>query len=164
MDALRTQLLSIIDKIRANPLLTSLLPQAEALLEKVPTEVRVNRIPEFCLYIRDFEGQPGDLNYRNNNPGNLKYGPFAIANGSIGKDKKGFARFATMEAGTRALHKLVENAARGVSSIYKPTDTIVQFFQKYAPTNDGNAPEIYAKNVARRMKVDSSYQIKNLLG
>jgi hypothetical protein len=52
----------------------------------------------------------------NNNPGNLKYGPFAISHGAIGQDDKGFAYFPTPEIGSAALDALLENNYSGMSA------------------------------------------------
>ena len=48
----------------------------------------------------------GVRNWRNNNPGNLEYGPFAKSKGAIGTGGR-FAVFATLEDGLRAKKDLV---------------------------------------------------------
>lgn len=121
-------------------------------------------LSEFCIAISNYEGGPKDLNHRQCNPGNLKYGPFAIAAGATRQGSKGFAIFPSWDIGMNALEKLVRNAASGKSVSYKPTMTILQFFSTYAPSSDNNDPNAYAKYVGGRLRVDyKTYQIKNLL-
>lgn len=144
-----------------------------------PVEVPVKKsdvtIGIFCMGIQQYEGYylPGETgrdgkvyldgsrSYRNCNPGNLKY----INNMylTIGHDSAGFAKFASYKDGFTALKNKVFKACNGESSVYFPNDTILQFFQKYAPTSDGNYPEKYAKFVADKLGVDVSFQIKNLI-
>lgn len=115
----------------------------------------------FCSAIRDYEGAPGDRNYRNNNPGNLRY---SGQPGTTGKDADGFAIFTTYQAGWNCLVTMVENAASGKSEVYKPTMTIKDFFHVYAPSSDNNNPDAYALFVAKRLAVDAAtYQISNLV-
>jgi hypothetical protein len=106
----------------------------------------------------------GTRSFRNNNPGNIKYGSFAESCGATGKDDNGFAKFDSYLDGFNALKALINNAATGKSSIYKPTMTLDQFFSKYAPSSDGNDPSAYARTVARKLGVDYKvFQIKELV-
>lgn len=116
-------------------------------------EVKPKRdlLNEFCLAIRDFEGKPGDLNYRNNNPGNIR-----------GLDGK-FMKFNTMEEGFSYLKEYVKRAARGAHKAYKLGCTIKDFFHVYAPTGDNNHPDIYAEWVAKRIGKDVNFKIIQLL-
>lgn len=56
-------------------------------------------------------GDPNDptRSDRNKNPGNIKYGKFAKANGATGQDKDGFAIFSDKETGKRAMVNLLES-------------------------------------------------------
>jgi len=127
----------------------------------------------FCLAIQSREGffKPGENKayphgtraWKNNNPGNIKYGPFAKNCGAIGQDDKGFAVFPSYEKGFTALKTLVTNAATGKSDIYKPTDSIFQFFSRYAPSTDHNDPQSYANEVALKLGVPTSFQISGLV-
>ena len=113
-----------------------------------------------CAAIQEHEGwYPGSCSFRNRNPGNLKY---AVQKKAIGKDDKGFARFATYEDGLQSLENMILNAARGNSSVYKSTMTLLQFFQKYAPSSDNNNPLRYAEVVAKRMGVPVNFTINGL--
>lgn len=49
---------------------------------------------------------PGSLAWRNKNPGNIKYGPFARSMGAIGKDDQGHAIFSSVRKGRAALRRL----------------------------------------------------------
>lgn len=111
--------------------------------------------------IRDYEGKPGDRNYINNNPGNLRGGQWSLA---IGFDDKRFCIFKTMEDGMFTLRVMLTNCALGKSQVYKPTDSLVNFFSKYAPSSDNNNPQSYATFIGKRMAVNPfTWQIKNLL-
>lgn len=59
-------------------------------------------------------------NERNKNPGNLKYGDFAIKHGAIAADKEGFAIFPTMEAGVAAQQALLKSKYdQGLDTLHK---------------------------------------------
>jgi len=89
---------------------------------------------------------------KNCNPGNLKY---ANQKGTIGKDDKNFAIFPNYQIGFDALIHQLEIAANGQSKIYKPKDTILNFFQKFAPIVDKNNPIEYAKFVVNEVGLNS---------
>lgn len=160
----------------------------------VPPKPSVPLAGAFCLGIQSREGylKPGeDPDYprgtpawRNNNPGNLKMGPFAKGCGAIGQDESGFAVFPSYAAGFTALQTLVHNAATGVSSIYHPDMLLYNagysptlygkypseqaywpgFFQLYSPSGDNNDPKSYASEVGGKLGVDyQTFQIKNLV-
>jgi hypothetical protein len=57
-------------------------------------------------------GSRGD---RNNNPGNVKYGAFAIAHGATGADSGGFAIFPDFHAGASAAAALLNSAYQGLT-------------------------------------------------
>lgn len=111
----------------------------------------VSKLNDFCLAIRDFEGRPGDLNYRNNNPGNIR-----------GRDGR-FLKFNTYAEGWLYLKDYVTRACTGKHSAYKPDFTIKQFFGVYAPSSDNNQPDIYASWVANRIGLQTSTKIKELI-
>lgn len=117
----------------------------------------------FCLQIQSFEGYyEGSRSFRNCNPGNLKW-----RNGmelAIGQDKDNFAIFSCYKDGFLALKNKIYNACIGKSTVYRPEDTLLQFFKKYAPSFDGNYPEKYAQYVAKKLNVEyKTFQIKDLL-
>jgi hypothetical protein len=128
-----------------------------------PPAPKRDLLGEFCLAIKDYEGwKPGSRSYRNNNPGNIRCSS-VMNRRATGKDKDGFCIFPDEQTGMVALRELVQNAANGASGVYKPTDTIVDFFARYAPSTDNNNPKLYAAWVARRVDLPVTTQIKALL-
>lgn len=115
------------------------------------TEPVGSKLIEWATAIRDYEGKPGDLNYRLNNPGNLR---------SV---KGPFLKFKTWEEGWRALLDYLTRAATGKHKAYRPEFTLLQFFKVYAPSADKNNPVAYATWVAKRIGVPITTQIKNLV-
>ena len=132
-------------------------------LAKANEGVYTNKIHEWALATQTFEGWfPGSRSYKNNNPGNIRYtGIFASM--AIGKDDKNFCVFSSYEKGLDALKTLLTRAAKGLSSVYRPDDTLLQFYQKYAPASDNNHPETYARAIAKRIGVTIETKIKNLI-
>lgn len=120
----------------------------------------MNLIKEFAEAIKIHEGWfAGSRSQRNHNPGNLKYVKQAKA---IGSDSAGFAIFANDQDGWDTLIHMIENAINGKSKIYYPEMTILQFFEKYAPSADKNNPQKYAEIVAFKINKDINFKIKNL--
>lgn len=68
--------------------------------------------PSLDLAMARFEGfgLPGTIATRNNNPGNLVYGSFAINHGAIGSDN-GFATFPDVATGFGAMDSLLQSYA-----------------------------------------------------
>lgn len=93
----------------------------------------------------------GTLAWRNNNPGNIKYGPFAKENGAIGEGGQDLAVFPTYEDGEAAQIKLLF----GEDSSYKNL-TLQQAIYKYAPTSDGNDPKEYTNFVAKKSGISKT--------
>lgn len=84
---------------------------------------------------------------RNNNPGNIEYGPFAQARGATGSDGR-FAIFPTAEAGVRAMSDLL--------TIYQSRhglDTVAGMIGRWAPSSENNT-SAYANRVAAAMGID----------
>lgn len=95
----------------------------------------------FAFAVASFEGQPGDRNWRNRNPGNLK---FADQHHATGKDPAGFAIFDTFEHGFQALQVQIAIDARR-----DPEWTIADFVNSYAPPADNNPNNAaYAERIA----------------
>jgi len=100
----------------------------------------------FALAVTHFEGIPGDRNYRNRNPGNLK---FMHQHEATGQDPEGFAIFPTWDAGFRALKAQIALDARRTPGL-----TISEFVEKYAPPNDNNPNNShYAASIASALRV-----------
>jgi hypothetical protein len=107
--------------------------------------------------IKDFEGwYAGSRSYRNNNPGNLK---FAGQAGATGADESGHAIFQNYEMGWSALLRQLRIAFLGVSRVYSPSDTLYDFFNKYAEANS----RAYAEFVAARLSVEPDRTLASLV-
>lgn len=74
----------------------------------------------------------GSRGLRNNNPGNLEYGPFAKANGATDSDGR-FAIFPTPEAGVAAHTALLQK-----NYLAKGLDTPEKIVAKYAPKSEND--------------------------
>ncbi len=120
--------------------------------------VKKNYIKEWALAIQEYEGwKEGSLTYRHNNPGALRWSKYQIDH------KNGFSVFASYEDGFRALEFQLKIATNGQSSVYFPDDTLLQFFEKYAPSSDNNNPKAYAQFVANKLGVGIDIKIKELV-
>lgn len=73
----------------------------------------------------------GARNWRNNNPGNIEYGPFAKSMGAIGTDGR-FAIFPTYEAGQKAREALIFNG-KGYRNL-----TLSKAIERYAPKGEND--------------------------
>jgi hypothetical protein len=127
------------------------------------TPVAADMLSTFCTAIRDYEGVPGDLNYQNNNPGNVRCSPvgYAAEYGNVlcvDTPSGQFAKFPTYDLGWLYLKNLVRERAD-----QHPTWTIVDFFNVYSPTGDNNHPNDYAAFVARRCNAAVDTQLETLL-
>lgn len=88
---------------------------------------------------------------RNNNPGNIEFRPTNAWRGQTGSDGR-FARFATPEAGLRALAiDLGTKSRRGLTTVRSILNT-------YAPPSD-NDTAAYIRSVARELGVDPNARI-----
>lgn len=125
-----------------------------------PMPTKEQRLITFCTAIRDFEGKPGDANYRNNNPGNFRKSPvgYAAMYGNVRVSPNGFAIFPTYELGWQYLLNTVRNRIKR-----HPTWTFRDFFFNYAPPSDHNPSEAYARNVAKRCGVAVGSKVSDYL-
>lgn len=91
--------------------------------------------------------------FRNMNPGNIEDGPFARSQpGYVGSDGR-FAKFASMDAGTGAMNRLLDSyAGKGIN-------TVNGIINRWAPTSDGNNVSAYASDVAKRVGIDPNAPI-----
>ena len=121
----------------------------------------MNKLELFCTKLRDYEGKPGNRNYRNNNPGNCRFSRvgYLLIYGEVKKDKDGFAIFKDYETGFLYLKNLI------TWKIHQhPNWTITQLMGQYAPAKDNNEPEKYASWLAKQTNVDvKTFTIKELL-
>lgn len=93
-------------------------------------------------------------NQRNNNPGNLEYGTFAIRNGATKSDGR-FAIFPTPEAGFAALSNLLR-APHYINL------TIEQAIRQFAPSSE-NDTEKYVKDVCYWTGYTQDYTLNSIL-
>lgn len=93
-----------------------------------------------------------------NNIGNLRFigQKYAV-------NDNGFCKFDTYEHGYQALKTLLVNASTGKSKVYNPEMDLVAFYNKYAPSSDGNNPTAYANFVAKHIGVAVTTKIKTLV-
>ncbi len=83
-----------------------------------------------------YHGTGGSRSWRNNNPGNIEYGPYARSKGAIGTDGR-FAVFPTYEAGRAAQENLLFDS-KGYRNL-----TLSQAINKWAPAGDNNNVPAY---------------------
>ena len=163
--ALRSLLAALPDILKpATPPIRPVEPPKPADPTPEPPKQESPLLEAFCKAIQAHEGWfEGSRSWRNNNPGNIKYGVFARACGATGRDSGGFAIFPDYETGFSALKKLVTNAATGKSALYRPDMTLYEFFSTYAPSSDNNDPDAYAHAVAARVGIDPLLPIRELV-
>ena len=139
----------------------SLLAKLYQALGMLEMYVMPPNIIKLATFIRDYEGKPGDRNFRNNNPGNCRWNPtgYRALYGKVKKDKDGFAIFPTYEQGWLYLCNMLLNWAKGGRANW----TIEKLMKSYAPASDGNFPENYAKYLADRLGIDPSTKLSDLL-
>lgn len=100
------------------------------------------------------EKRTGARNWRNNNPGNIKFGPFAQRNGAIGSDGT-FAIFPNYDTGSKAKESLVF----GPSYINLPIQRAVA---KYAPEKDNNDVVMYTNSILKATGAAPNTLLKDL--
>ena len=136
---------------------------AYLLLEETIMSTGDSLLDKWAQAIQRMEGwTPTSLSKRNNNPGNIKAGSQPWQ-GQVGVDSRGFVIFDSYENGIRALKIILTNAATGQSTIYHPTDTLYDFFGKYAPDADSNNSRQYAQYVANSIGVSPDTPISQLV-
>jgi hypothetical protein len=99
----------------------------------------------------------GSISWRYNNPGNIKFGKFAKETGAVGPGDGNHAVYPNLTKGEDAMKHLIFSDARGFN-----TKTILEMLKVYAPAEDGNNPNSYAKFVASRMGVSVNTKINTL--
>lgn len=134
----------------SNPPPSPVLPQEQPIKPKLLI---------LCQAICDFEGKPGDRNYRNNNPGNCKYfsGGYLPVYEEVKKDKDGFAIFKHWEIGFLYLKNLVKSKAQK-----HPSWSILDFVEDYAPRSE-NDTMAYANFLVHRLKISTDFKLGELL-
>ena len=95
----------------------------------------------------------GGRNWRNNNPGNIKYGGYAKAAGAIGRDNEGFAIFPDYQSGLQGMLNVLKRRYGN--------STIDQAMQSYAPPSENDTAR-YTSFLKRRVGVPDGTLIKDL--
>lgn len=123
----------------------------------MPKRTVVATTLQMAFAIMEFEGyRKGSVSYRNNNPGNVK---LAGQPGALGQDSQGHAIFQSFQYGWDALINQLTMMFDGRSRVYNTDMTLTQVFKKYAEANG----ELYARFVARRLEVEPSTKLKDLV-
>lgn len=129
---------------------------------KMPQEASSapDRLTIMCEAIRDYEGGPGNRNYRNKNPGNARYSPvgYLPMYEPVGRDADGFAIFKDWATGMLYLRNLITYKVHA-----HPNQTLYQFMCVYAPTSDGNDPKKYATFIAHRLGLSTDTPMKEII-
>jgi hypothetical protein len=110
-------------------------------------------VPGRSVTIGDQTRIGGDRNWRNNNPGNLEYGPFAMQYGAVGSDGR-FAIFPTEEQGRMAQDALLKSKKYANLSL-------AQAIKVYAPSNE-NDPKSYARQIMSQTGIDQNMRYADL--
>lgn len=115
-------------------------------------------LEDLAQVIKEYEGYYfNSVSDRNNNPGNLRYSPYQVG------VRDGFAYFNTHEDGWNALLHQLTIAADGRSYVYDPEMNLYQFFNVYAPTEDSNMPNLYAKTVIEQLSISPETKLKEFI-
>lgn len=155
--SIQTALLNALQRLV--PLLQAQLANYQHMTPKdAPT-----RLVAWAKAIQEHEGwYPGSRSQRNNNPGNLRFTGYVQRLGATGKDGSNFAIFPSADRGFAALCQFLRDAAEGRLIPYKGDPTLRQFYRVYAPSNDNNNPDQYAKVVASKIGVGVDTPIRQL--
>ena len=137
-------------------------PTATETPKPVPTPPPApSRLDAFCEAIKIHEGWfPGSRSFRNNNPGNCRYSSQGYLDiyKPVLKDPQNFAIFKNYETGWLYLKNLVRTKIQA-----NPQQSIIVFFEMYAPAEDKNDPMSYARAVAAAVGLKTSDSISKLL-
>lgn len=101
----------------------------------------------------------GTVAWRCNNPGNLKFGPFAKQYGAISHDHGGHAVFPNLEMGTYAHSQLLFSPDSRYYNL-----TLIDAIKRYAPESDGNNPWAYQRYITNKTGVAANRVLKTLNG
>lgn len=116
--------------------------------------------PQIGAAITKFEGSPGSVNYRNNNPGNLVYASWESAYGCSPGGEGGFAKCPTMEAGQEILDKRVTDLASSGKSL---SELLSIWAGPQYPGNSQASYDNYVSSVAADTGLDPSLPISQQL-
>lgn len=113
----------------------------------------IRRMPNEASRAAPLTGMAGTRGQRNNNPGNLEYGPFTRSMGAIGSDGR-FAIFPDMQTGTNALSALMRSyQSRGFN-------TVGSIVGRYAPAGE-NDVSAYTGFLSNYLGVDKDTRLNS---
>lgn len=117
-------------------------------------------LTDICTAMRNFEGKPGDPNYRNNNPLNCKfyYGGYLPIYEPVKMSPAGFAIFKDYQTGWLYGFNELKNKIK-----HHPEWTLLDMITDHAPPSDNNPSVIYAETVAKAVGVDKLFPVKNIV-
>ena len=87
----------------------------------------------------------------------MKFGPFTEGLGAVGSDYIGHAVFPTYDFGKQAHYMLLFS---DTSKYYNLS--LQEAIDRYAPTSDGNEPEVYAKYLADTVGINKNTKMCEL--
>lgn len=134
--------------------------------EPAPQPKQYQKLLGWCISAQAYEGwtiDPPSRSYENNNPGNLEFADQPGAVLESGHEPNRFAHFDTYTDGFQALYDLFLRACTGMSTIYRPDMTLLDFYNVYAPGSDGNNSNDYASYIANALGVEESTQISTFV-
>lgn len=99
----------------------------------------------------------GTISWRYNNPGNLKFGPFAREHGAVGPGWGGHSVFPNYSVGSHAKKELLFSPRKKYHRL-----TITEALAYYAPAYDGNNPDKYANYISSKIGVPASTNLFKL--
>lgn len=116
----------------------------------------MTRLEALCDAIKTFEGwYPFSRSWRNNNPGNLRHSKFQSSYAG------GFAKFPNFATGWLALwYDVYKKCIGETQTALRPTSSLYDFFNVWAPGSDGNQPHVFTEWVARRLKIPPETKLK----
>lgn len=97
----------------------------------------------------------GTRTWRNNNPGNVKYGDHAKQYGAIGRDQENFAIFPDSATGAAAMKALLKTTGK-----YRDA-TLPEVVTAYAPPNENDTSR-YQQFILRVVDVDETTLVRDL--
>lgn len=117
-------------------------------------------LTQICTAMRDFEGKPGDANYRNNNPLNCKfyYGGYLSKYEPVTISSADFAVFKDYDTGWLYGFNMLANKIH-----HHPEWTIYDMIADHAPASDNNPVMEYAKTVSDICGININYCVKDIV-
>lgn len=131
-------------------------------MTKTVTIVSILKVGRGYNIVQDGEGNTfklsgGSRAWRNNNPGNLKFGEFSLKYGAMGHDDTMHSIFPTVDVGNNAKYQLLF----GDEKEYKDM-TLERAINIYAPAYDNNDPGSYVRFLCKGATYTKDTVLKNM--